>query len=49
MYGGRDYSLELNVGLIETTVKKHWSRPPILLNFSVVMYTASGVAVRYLK
>ena len=29
--------------------QKTWSRPPITMDFDVVMYSASGMAVKYLK
>lgn len=32
-----------------TTVRKAWSRPPIEMDFEVLMLTASGLLVRYLK
>lgn len=35
--------------LAATTTRQAWSRPPIELDFSVVMFTASGLLVRYLK
>jgi len=35
--------------LSSETHRKAWSRPPIGLEFSIVMFTASGLLVRYLK
>ncbi|KAK4538966.1 hypothetical protein RGQ29_032100 [Quercus rubra] len=32
-----------------TTHQKPWSRPPIAVDFQVLMFTASGLAVRFLK
>ena len=31
------------------TVKKAWSRPPISMDFQVLMFTSSGSLVRFLK
>lgn len=31
------------------TTQKAWSRPPISMNFSLLMFTSSGLLVRYLK
>src|SRR5438105_11141663 len=31
------------------TVKKAWSRPPISMDFQVLMFTSSGLLVRFLK
>ena len=30
-------------------VKKTWSRPPVSMDFQVLMFTSSGLAVQYLK
>merc|ERR1712072_561137 len=41
--------LSADVVLMPTVTKKAWSRPPLQLDFSVPMFTASGVHVRFLK
>lgn len=35
--------------LIALSVKKAWSKPPITLDFQVIMFTSSGLMVRFLK
>jgi len=35
--------------LSSTTHRKPWSRPPISIDFQVLMFTASGLLVRFLK
>lgn len=35
--------------LSATTTVRSWSRPPINLNFNLLMFTSSGLLVRYLK
>ena len=35
--------------LSSTTVRKAWSRPPISMDFTLSMFTSSGIVVRYLK
>ena len=35
--------------LAVTEERKPWSRPPITLDFQVMMFTSSGLVVRYLK
>lgn len=47
--GGTEYSLHATAILSSTTVKKAWSRPPISMDFSLSMFTSSGIVVRYLK
>lgn len=47
--GGAEYSLHASATLSSTTYKKAWSRPPISMDFSLSMFTASGIVVRYLK
>lgn len=49
MQGGSDASLQAEATLSSTTVRKAWSRPPIEMDFQVLMLTASGLLVRYLK
>jgi AP-2 complex subunit mu-1 len=47
--GGLEFSISADAELSATTVKKTWSRPPISLDFSVPMFAASGLHVRFLK
>lgn len=47
--GGSEYSLRATAQLTATTVLKPWSRPPISMDFSLSMFTSSGILVRYLK
>ena len=45
-----ELTLSAEVELIPTlNEKKAWSKPPISLDFSVPMFTASGLRVRFLK
>ncbi|VVT58666.1 uncharacterized protein SAPINGB_P006323 [Magnusiomyces paraingens] len=47
--GGAEYSLRASAQLTSTTVLKPWTRPPISMDFSLSMFTSSGIMVRYLK
>lgn len=48
--GQIELNLAAEVELIVTTAEgKKWSRPPISLDFTVPMFTASGLHVRFLK
>lgn len=47
--GGSEKSLRATVNLTATTVARPWSRPPISMDFSLSMFTSSGIVVRYLK
>lgn len=47
--GGKEYQLSAEASLSATTNQKAWSRPPISLNFNLLMFTSSGLLVRYLK
>ncbi|KAJ2003395.1 clathrin associated protein complex medium subunit [Coemansia sp. RSA 2322] len=47
--GLQELSLTAVVDLAPTTKPVPWSRPPISLNFQVLMFTASGLLVRFLK
>jgi AP-2 complex subunit mu-1 len=49
LQGGDEVSLTAETELTPLTVKKVWSRPPIALDFQVIMFTASGLNVRFLK
>lgn len=49
MQGMSDASIQAEAMLSSTTVHKTWSRPPIEMEFQVLMLTASGLLVRYLK
>lgn len=42
-------SLQADAELSSTTHRKAWSRPPIEVDFQVLMFTASGLLVRFLK
>ncbi|GAA5996258.1 AP-2 complex subunit mu [Rhodotorula paludigena] len=47
--GGADTTFTAEASLSQTTVRKAWSRPPISIDFQVLMFTASGLLVRFLK
>lgn len=47
--GGAEYSFSGEATLSSDTHRKAWSRPPIGMEFSIVMFTSSGLLVRYLK
>lgn len=47
--GGAEQSIHATATLVSTTVVKPWSRPPISMDFSLSMFTSSGIVVRYLK
>lgn len=47
--GQNEYSFNGEAELTPTTVNKAWSRPPISMNFQVLMFTSSGLLVRFLK
>lgn len=47
--GQSEYVLSAEAALTSMTNQKAWSRPPLSLNFSLLMFTSSGLLVRYLK
>ncbi len=47
--GQSEYVLSAEASLTSMTNQKAWSRPPLSLNFSLLMFTSSGLLVRYLK
>lgn len=47
--GGSEVVLNGEVELIMSTKNKPWVRPPITVDFTVPMFTASGLHVRSLK
>jgi len=47
--GGAEFSFSGEATLSSDTHRKAWSRPPIGMEFSIVMFTSSGLLVRYLK
>ncbi|KAJ9664407.1 clathrin associated protein complex medium subunit [Neophaeococcomyces mojaviensis] len=47
--GGSEYVCSAEAQLGSTTSQKVWSRPPLSLGFSLLMFTSSGLLVRYLK
>jgi len=47
--GGAEYVMRGDVELITATRAKAWVRPPIIVEFQVPMFTASGLHVRSLK
>lgn len=42
-------TLTATASLTQTTDRKPWQRPPMDIDFQVLMFTASGLLVRYLK
>ena len=49
MQGGSEVTLSAHATLTTTTTKQVWARPPIDVDFQVLMFTASGLIVRFLK
>ena len=49
MQGGAEATLHAHATLTSTTTKQVWARPPIDVDFQVLMFTASGLIVRFLK
>lgn len=47
--GGNEFVLSAEATLSAMTNQKAWSRPPLSLGFSLLMFTSSGLLVRYLK
>ncbi|UKZ58275.1 hypothetical protein TrVGV298_012142 [Trichoderma virens] len=47
--GQSEYVLTAEAALTSMTNQKAWSRPPLSMNFSLLMFTSSGLLVRYLK
>jgi AP-2 complex subunit mu-1 len=47
--GGSEFVLTSEAHLTAMTNQKAWSRPPLSLEFSLLMFTSSGLLVRYLK
>ncbi|KAL2350548.1 Mu homology domain-containing protein [Cryomyces antarcticus] len=47
--GQSEFVLSAEATLTSMTNQKAWSRPPLSLNFSLLMFTSSGLLVRYLK
>lgn len=47
--GGNEATMGAEAILSSTTTQKAWSRPPISLDFQLLMFTSSGLLVRYLK
>lgn len=47
--GQSEYVLTAEASLTSMTNQRAWSRPPLSMNFSLLMFTSSGLLVRYLK
>ncbi|KAL1858801.1 hypothetical protein VTK73DRAFT_7798 [Phialemonium thermophilum] len=47
--GGSEFVLNAEAILTSMTNQKAWSRPPLSMDFSLLMFTSSGLLVRYLK
>ncbi|EGN95674.1 hypothetical protein SERLA73DRAFT_186833 [Serpula lacrymans var. lacrymans S7.3] len=47
--GGQECTFNATADLTSTTVRQVWARPPIDVDFQVLMFTASGLIVRFLK
>ncbi|ORY33867.1 clathrin adaptor, mu subunit [Rhizoclosmatium globosum] len=47
--GGQEYVITCQAQQGESNSKKPWSRPPISMDFQVVMFTSSGLVVRFMK
>lgn len=49
LQGQSETTLTAEAILSSTTFQKAWSRPPISIDFQILMFTASGLLVRFLK
>jgi len=49
LQGGSESTISAIAQLTSTTSKQAWARPPIDIDFQVLMLTASGLIVRFLK
>jgi len=49
LQGGQECTLTGTANLTSTTHRQVWARPPIDVDFQVLMFTASGLIVRFLK
>ncbi|CAK5264175.1 unnamed protein product [Mycena citricolor] len=49
LQGGQECTLTASADLTSTTTRQVWARPPIDVDFQVLMFTASGLIVRFLK
>ncbi|KAF8197612.1 Mu homology domain-containing protein [Pholiota molesta] len=49
LQGGQECTLNATASLTSTTTRQVWARPPIDVDFEVLMFTASGLIVRFLK
>jgi AP-2 complex subunit mu-1 len=47
--GQSEYVFSAEAALSAMTTQKAWSRPPLSMQFSLLMFTSSGLLVRYLK
>ncbi|KAH9997623.1 clathrin adaptor mu subunit [Russula vinacea] len=47
--GGQEISFNGTAQLTSTTTRQVWARPPIDVDFQVLMFTSSGLIVRFLK
>lgn len=47
--GDASYTLKGEVKMVATMEDKVWSRPPIVMDFQVPMFTSSGLHVRFMK
>ena len=49
LQGGQEITFGATADLTSTTHRQVWARPPIDVDFQVLMFTASGLIVRFLK
>ncbi|KAF9014194.1 Mu homology domain-containing protein [Cyathus striatus] len=49
MQGGQECTFSGTASLTSTTTRQVWARPPIDVDFQVLMFTASGLIVRFLR
>ena len=47
--GGQECTIRATADLTRTTTRQVWARPPIDVDFQVLMFTASGLIVRFLR
>ena len=49
LQGGQEATFAGLAELTSTTTRQVWARPPIDVDFQVLMFTSSGLIVRFLK
>ena len=47
--GSKEFTMDATLKMVQTMNERQWEKPPISLEFSLPMFTASGFRVRFLK